>query len=389
VSSLVTSVAGGKEVTNAVFASIAMSILASSFSVQMLAYDADVSPAARRFNPLVHGLVPDANGWVVLVTMVAASACTLASQLVNYSLLLAISGEAALLYWLVPLLAYLARKRLRKGDWRAFSMPDYAMVVVHIVFKTIVDFTFLLTGHWPGSMGGVGFLANLAFNQFATLVVAGAYVAGTGGEGGVNGTVVWIVVVGTVARGAPKQLNSTQLCCAGINCALALSFGSFLLNINSSHVMIFLSFSCRTDEVKRLFHYHTEPELRLYVTIGREPEEHWADFREEIKAIVQEHVEEWEKEKPLWWNARLIARIPIDMLEGAHAAKTMRRKRTLSLRGKHGTGSGFTGKGVGEGLRRSVMGSVFVGDDDDDDDDDVELVEDGGRGGGGKIAPEQ
>jgi hypothetical protein len=61
---------------------------------------------SRRVDPKVNGYIPDKNRGLVFGIMLAISACTMASQVFNFVLLLKMSGTALAIYLVVPMVLY-------------------------------------------------------------------------------------------------------------------------------------------------------------------------------------------------------------------------------------------------------------------------------------------
>ncbi|GMI47876.1 hypothetical protein TrCOL_g4158 [Triparma columacea] len=329
--------------------SLAMSIMATSFAMQSLKYDADVNPESRRRDPKTRGMIPDQNRILVFVLMMGISACTMASQIFNVILLRKMGFVVLVLYFVIPMLLHFARKLLRRGDFYPANSPLLGIVLWHIMAKTTTDFTAWMQAIQPLGMGGAGYTGNLIFNQCATFVVAAVYLGG-GSGGGLNGEVVWPLVVA----------------CNGI---LVIFFVSFFLSINRSHVSVFFSLETGADQAERIFYKRSEPDIKLSYTIMHH-ESCYAHFRDDVKAYVQDNALDWLEEKPLWWSDLFLANIPDDMLEGKTSA--LRGKRALEL-----------GDKASRGRRNSMSLRMSLGieeeEDEEDEDEDMEV------GGGRKV----
>ncbi|GMH64635.1 hypothetical protein TrRE_jg4402, partial [Triparma retinervis] len=342
-------ISDGEAVSSTSLSSLVMSIMATSFAMQSLKYDGDVNPENRRLDPKSYGMIPDQNRILVFALMMGISACTMASQIFNVILLRKMGFLVLVLYFVIPMLLFFARKLLRRGDFYPGKVPFLPTILWHIIGKTTTDFTAWMQAIPPTGMGGAGFTGNLIFNQCATFVVAAVYLGG-GGDGELHGEVVWPFVVTS-------------------NGILAICFVAFFLSINRSHVSTFFSLETGADQAERLFYKRAEPDVKLRYTIMRH-ESYYAHFRDDVKVYVQDSVLDWLEEKPLWWSDLLLANIPDDMLEGE--ASALRAKRALEL-----------GDKASRGRRNSMSLRMSLGieeeEDEEDEDEDVEV------GGGGKV----
>lgn len=125
---LLAKISDGEPVPMVAASSIAISILATSYSLQTLTYgrpllyltanapaltfasyfarppaDADVDPNNRRKDPWAYGLIPDTNRWLAMVAMVLVSASAMVCHVTTYVLLRKISVLAPFLYWFCPM----------------------------------------------------------------------------------------------------------------------------------------------------------------------------------------------------------------------------------------------------------------------------------------------
>ncbi|GMH50957.1 hypothetical protein TrRE_jg1755 [Triparma retinervis] len=342
-------ISDGEAVSFTSISSLAMSIMATTFTVQSITYDGDVNPEKRRVDPKMFGMIPDQNRILVFLLMMGISACTMASQIFNVIFLSKMGFVVLVLYFAIPVLLYSARKFFRRGDFNAANTPFLLTIILHTVGKLVVDFTACLLAMLPNQMGGAGFTGNLIFNQCATFVVAAMYL-GVGSDGGLNGEVVWPFVVAS-------------------NGMLFVSLVAFFLSINRSHVSCFFSLETAADQSERLFYKRSEPDIKLWCTIMQH-ESWYAHFRDDVKACVQDNVLDWLEEKPLWWSDLLLANIPDDMLEGRVVA--LRAKRALEL-----------GDKASRGRRNSIslrmsLGIEEVEEEEEEEEEDNEDVEVGG-----------
>jgi hypothetical protein len=69
-------------------------------------FDLDVHPVTRRQDPKMFGYIPDKSRGLVFGIMLGISACTMASQVFNFILLLKMSGTALAIYLVVPMVLY-------------------------------------------------------------------------------------------------------------------------------------------------------------------------------------------------------------------------------------------------------------------------------------------
>ncbi|GMI24944.1 hypothetical protein TeGR_g15167 [Tetraparma gracilis] len=379
------------------FESIPGSILQTSFlGLQTLSFDQDVDPQNRRRDPLDYGFVPDKNRDVVQALLLALAASTMVSQIFNYVLLMRISVNAMVLYWLVPMCLFIGRKLARKGDFQASSqvrasdaagaseephaagckadrerlvccergdgggergdesgraergevvLPFGLMLIWHIVVKSVTDISAWTLVVRTVGMGGAGYSSNFLVNQGATYVVAYFYVS-MQEEEGLSPDLVWRLTTGA-------------------SVASLATFAGLLFMVDRDHLHIFFSFERTRDQVKRLFYFHDEPELKLIpVLTWYVAEESMADFRDDVKEYIQENLETFEKEKPLWWTDDVIAHIPTDMLEGARGGRGVLRRKESGRGMRHSLD-----------LKRSVLGSLFDESDDEDDEEEGEEEE--------------
>ncbi|GMH61058.1 hypothetical protein TrST_g370 [Triparma strigata] len=342
-SSILSSITSGNAISPTTPVSIFFTIVATSYTLASISYDLDVNPNRRRLDPQVYGYVPDKNRTRVLLAMTMFSTSVMVSAVFLYSVLVSMSGEAAFLYWCVSTLLYITRRSIRRGGFHPFKrkLSTGITCVLHVVGKGAQDFTAALFFAYPQGGGGAGFILNLAFNQMATVVVAILYVNRFGGLSGI----IWNNVLAA-------------------NGAVALSFLTLISTMDREHLSFFSSLETFGDQAERLFFTHTEHELKLRSAFDFTTLKNCERIRDEVKSFFQENIDDWNREQPLWWTPRLVAKIPDDMLDSMFAPNT------TSLAVKRNF---ISRKASGRLKIRDAFVAIY--DDDDDYDDEEEETE--------------
>ena len=145
--------------------SILISTMTTAFSSAVMSYDMDASPEQRKKIPDFYGFMRDTNferAATFLVMFLLAGLHNL-SKSIGVALLLAVSGQTTLLVLAGEMFAYHLVKLLSR-DYTMYvpglegGLKITVAIFVHVVNKTIIDFTGMIHMRGPKLVGGVMFL---------------------------------------------------------------------------------------------------------------------------------------------------------------------------------------------------------------------------------------
>jgi hypothetical protein len=86
----------------------------------------------------------------------------------------------------------------------------------------------------------------------------------------------------------------------------------FLRRINPGYGKTFTDTYTGSQETARTFYENDDPEAKMELIAVTEI--YWKDIRDVVKDYINDNIDVWENEKPLWWSDSFISKIPHDML---------------------------------------------------------------------------
>ena len=98
-----------------------------------------------------------------------------------------------------------------------------------------------------------------------------------------------------------------------------LSFGAFLLSINRNYLGTFFDTRTGKEFLCDVWRNGTTDKERFYV-FGKH-KSYYSSINKELKEWLTENWDRWEEEKPDWFTAKMIGKIPSDVLPDKVATK--------------------------------------------------------------------
>ena len=273
---------------------------------------------------------------MVLMTIMTAShvlmkvlACALMLRLSSVWVMIYLGGDMSL---------YFIYKALRRDTryWLPLNgiLSWIATVLSRLVIKVIVDFALIVQFRHPFELGGAFWSMNIVLNQgfcFVSILLYKLYL---------NETIVNNEkFVGYSVDDPLVRCNATDICnskstdicykddficeetslesslwalVAGLFAISMISFGTFLKSINRKYLGTF--FDTRTGKQFLCDNWRdgTVDSDRFYVFSKHASL--YKSINEELKDWLSENWEKWEEEKPDWFTAKMIKKIPEEIL---------------------------------------------------------------------------
>ena len=303
--------------------SILISTLTTAFSSAVVSFDFDVSVAYRKKNPEFYGYVKDTNlrrSSTFLVMMLLAAFHNL-SRTIGTALLLAVSGPITFVIMGAEMAFYIGFKVLRKDF--VLWIPGLegvlmyiAALLVHVVVKTLVDFTGMIHLRNAKLMGGSLFTFSTILGQVLPFIALSLYSTSTTVENKTNTQKMNIALI-------------VQACCWG------LSVIAFFGLIDRDKWWTFCGTTTGAQATIQTFRSTDYPAIKMNAIFTNH-----SSFTESIKdeVIIYMHTNwaTWVRTKPAWFTPKFIASvgdefIPGRALQQLNEAAAGERKKRASL----------------------------------------------------------
>jgi len=235
-------------------------------------------------------------------------------------------------------------------------------IAARLVQKVIVDFTLIVQYRHPFEAGGLYWSVNIVLNQIFCVASVYLYkkslneiIADNIENGGrmANVTEVGTEKLTLMMCNAADICNSTNVCydvdficeetgleivlwpfLAGLLTLSFLSFGAFFLSINGEYVNTF--YDTRTGPQFAVDTFHEAKTEAMKFEIFDHHQSYFMSASEELRTWLSENWERWEEEKPDWFSAVNISKIPQMRLPEKYLNKlgSSKQERKLSIRRK-------------------------------------------------------
>jgi hypothetical protein len=291
-----------KKKTSAAVLSLMASAGSAAMTSTVLTYDLDTNPASRKQNPDVYGLIPDTGRGAAFSLLFSLAMLQVIARGVSVALLAVTNGSWLQLYLGTDMLLFLMYKTIMGDFLYWLPMPFAAAVpfslVCRLIVKTVVDFSGCAHFKHPYEMGG----AYYCFNAVLTLVSVPVFV-------------YLYKEYAEVEEGGAEKLGDRVLWTFSICILVAwlALFGLFVARTMSpKNRKTLLSTRTGCQRIESLFLHHKEDAKRIQI-FGNSMLK-WLRIKEDVRAWTLESWETWEAEKPGWFTANQIAKIPDDFI---------------------------------------------------------------------------
>ena len=291
-----------KNVSSATVVSVLVSALTTGLASKNLSWNFDVDPVARNRDPEFYGFIPNdsTKRTILKVCMVLNSALLLLVRSFSAAMLMLAEKRYFFIYWVGDMALYFLLKAAR-GDFHTEMPVDgvfglLASLVTRFMEKTLVDFTGVIQLRHPVTLGGVYWSVNMS----TALVVS--FVSVWLGGGGVK---EWLLVGTTSA-------------------AWVATFGVILYTMKEEFRGTFVSTMLGKDMIMRYFKEGEDDATKIIVFAANK--RMWVTIYPQVKEFVLANWMRWAEEKPDFFTANFVAKVPLDMIPaaGQNKAKQIR-----------------------------------------------------------------
>ena len=265
----------------------------------------DTDPANRLKAPNYYGYCPDAGRFQVMVFMTFMTVSHVLLKVLCCALMLRLNEIFFAIYMIGEMTIFFVIRVLRR-DWR-YWMPFKGLlsailsVLIRVSTKLIVDYTLMVQFRHPFEIGGGTWSGNMLLNQIFCLVAAHLYslYSEDGNNESFTKSTLWIVVIGLIILSA-------------------LNFIAFVGMINKKYINTFFSFQTGQQFVVAYYQEGLSDDIKFKCF------SHHRYFYEPIEGDLRlwlnENWDRWIEDRPAWFSAAAMARVPSDMLPPKYVA---------------------------------------------------------------------
>jgi hypothetical protein len=288
-----------KKRSKVALASVAISILTTSFTMTIMSFDYDLSPKKRAANPEFYGFVRSDARMVTLALMFMFTCFQVLSKVFACGLMLAVDPQALSTYIAIDVGSMIVYKALRRELLYAsvrFSPVTLALSIIQRAScKLLIDCSGYMLGRHPYEMGGAYWMFCVALTPVLSIASAHYYNLNSGKLGYVKlgSNTVWLIV-------------------GGINLLWVGSFVTFIRTIDPDYLHTFRQTMSGSQFTVNAFRKADTDEKKA--AIFKRQFHVWKSIEGEVRTWVHANIAEWEKEKPEWYTKKLIQRIPEEVL---------------------------------------------------------------------------
>jgi hypothetical protein len=224
-----------------------------------------------------------------------------------------LGGKWVSLYVGADLGLYLLLKVLRGDFW--YWMPFggnaeiVSSIVTRVLFKVVTDFTSIVQFRHPYDVGGAYWLFGLVLT-IGSLPIA-IILAEIGDVNKERLKLAWAVVI--------LVIPFTMLC-----------FAAFVLNTEKKYWITFYSLERGKDLTVKGFKEAKNDKLKASKAFSHS-RKHLITIKEEVRAWVKANWEQWEEEKPEWFDDAMRARVPVEYIPKSGDARMRESVRRASV----------------------------------------------------------
>jgi len=254
--------------------------------------------------------------------MIAMSASRVLLKIIACSLILRLNSLWFIIYMAADQSMYFLYKLL-KGDWRyGLRLPNALSWVcssmIRVVMKTIVDFTLIIHYRHPFDLGGIYWSLNLIFNQtfcFVSVYLHRKYSTEMSMKSASPSAALSFAP--NTTNGTLNGIDSSQALpllelVIGLFVLSMLSFGLFLSRINKEYLVTFYDMRTASQFLIDNWRNGLSDKERFY--IFSKHKSLYKSINKELKDWLNDNWERWEEEKEDWFTAKMIGKIPSELL---------------------------------------------------------------------------
>ena len=259
--------------------------------------------------------------------MIIMSGSHVLLKVIACSLLLRINQTWFIIYMTGDQGIYFLYKLLRGDSRYAFRLPNLlswiASGICRVGIKTVVDFTLLIHYRHPFDLGGMYWSINLVLNQifcFVSVYLYQRFVVDHSSDDRHNNSTS--IANAAILCNSTDTEKNTAGCdrdelpllplVIGLFVLSMLSFGLFLSRIKKEYVVTFYDNRTGSQFLCDNWRNGTSDKERYYV-FSKHPSL-YKSINKELKDWLSENWERWEEEKEDWFTAKLIGKIPSELL---------------------------------------------------------------------------
>ena len=280
------------------------------------------------FQPNFYGYFPDSGRLFVMFLMISMSASHVLLKVIGCSLMLRMNQTWFIIYMASDQSMYFLYKLLR-GDWRyGLRLPGMVSWIVsmfvRVMIKTIVDFTLIIHYRHPFDLGGIYWSTNIVLNQAFCFVSVYLYRKYSAEMTKTNSTDTSATDNGTLDGidssqvTTPPTLPLVELV-IGLFVLSMLSFGFFLSRINKEYLVTFYDPRTASQFLCDNWRNGISDKERFYV-FSKHPSL-YESINKELKDWLSENWSKWEEEREDWFTAKVIGKIPSELLPEKFSCK--------------------------------------------------------------------
>ncbi|GMH64671.1 hypothetical protein TrST_g10104 [Triparma strigata] len=282
--------------------SFAMSILTTAFISASLSIDKDVNKLCRTLSPTIYGLVPlksKQRTLSVCFLIFLTAIIQLLTKVFAFALCYAVSRRILLIYLLVDF-SLMFMFKILQGDFYVHT-PIYGnpinriftSIVSRIVSKLVLDFTLSIVNRHPYEMGGPYYLFTLVSTPFVGVLSGYLYLSHES------------------ATASEELFTSEQVYgCFGCFAFLQICvFGCFMSLIDEKYRTTFLGKWKTSREFCVQEFRSDESSERTKINIFRRHVAMWKEIKEEVRAWMNEHLENLLDRNPTWFDKSVRSQI--------------------------------------------------------------------------------
>jgi len=271
--------------------SVVISAMTTGFSSASISFDLDVDPAARKLDPTFYGYIPDGGSRTLIFgCMLLNSALLLLLRSFSAALLMLAKKRYLMMYMAGDMALYLLQK-VARGDFHSWVPIDGALglcvsLLMRVIEKTIVDYAGLIHSRGPQELGGLYWTANMFLALLASFGSAWVFTADGGGD------VAWTIV-------------------GFFSGAWALVFIVFFALMKKEYRGTFFTTTTGKQQIMDRFKSQDES---VKAGLFKKNKKVWREIKGEVSEWVGENWWRWKEERPEWFTASWVQRVPAEMI---------------------------------------------------------------------------
>jgi hypothetical protein len=307
--------------TTSAWVSLSISALSTGFIGATLSYDYDTDPDNRSKSPNFYGYVPnnERQRTLLFAVLTCLSSCILVVRCATIVLLGFYGKRWVTGFILADLGLYLYIKIARKdfwywlpieGDFLGLGLTEFFVnLLARVLIKIVNDFTSIVQFRHPNEIGGAYWTGGFWLTMIS-LPLATAFYEYKGGREDI------VLKAWTLAE-----------------VLLPISAGAllvFLLSIDERYRNTF--FSLETSKDFAIERFREGENDRIKFMIFETSKRVWMSIEEEVRDWVESKWDQWEADKPVWFNERTKASMPVHYIPSSKARKHEKERRSVNVK---------------------------------------------------------